>query len=42
MNAERESLIMPTVKFELSTLDAVQWLRDLPTESVDRVVTELE
>jgi site-specific DNA-methyltransferase (adenine-specific) len=31
---------MPTVKFELSALDAVQWLRDLPTESVDLVVTD--
>ena len=33
---------MPIVKpqFELSTLDAVQWLRDLPTESVDLVVTD--
>jgi site-specific DNA-methyltransferase (adenine-specific) len=33
---------MPFVKplFELSTLDAVQWLRDLPTESVDLVVTD--
>jgi site-specific DNA-methyltransferase (adenine-specific) len=33
---------MPIVKpsFELSALDAVQWLRDLPTESVDLVVTD--
>jgi site-specific DNA-methyltransferase (adenine-specific) len=33
---------MPFVKplFELSALDAVQWLRDLPTESVDLVVTD--
>jgi site-specific DNA-methyltransferase (adenine-specific) len=33
---------MPVVKplFELSALDAVQWLRDLPTESVDLVVTD--
>ena len=33
---------MPSVKpqFELSALDAVQWLRDLPTESVDLVVTD--
>ena len=31
---------MPFVKFELSALDAVQWLRDLPSESVDLVVTD--
>jgi site-specific DNA-methyltransferase (adenine-specific) len=33
---------MPVVKpqFELSALDAVQWLRDLPTASVDLVVTD--
>jgi site-specific DNA-methyltransferase (adenine-specific) len=33
---------MPAVKpsFELSALDAVHWLRDLPTESVDLVVTD--
>ena len=33
---------MPLVKpqFELSALDAVQWLRDLPTASVDLVVTD--
>ena len=33
---------MPVVKppFELSALDAVQWLRELPTESVDLVVTD--
>jgi site-specific DNA-methyltransferase (adenine-specific) len=33
---------MPLVKplFELSALDAVQWLRDLPAESVDLVVTD--
>jgi site-specific DNA-methyltransferase (adenine-specific) len=33
---------MPIVKpsFELSALDAVLWLRDLPTESVDLVVTD--
>jgi site-specific DNA-methyltransferase (adenine-specific) len=33
---------MPLVKplFELATLDAVNWLRELPTESVDLVVTD--
>jgi len=33
---------MPVVKplFELATLDAVNWLRELPTESVDLVVTD--
>jgi site-specific DNA-methyltransferase (adenine-specific) len=33
---------MPVVKplFELAALDAVDWLRDLPTESVDLVVTD--
>ena len=33
---------MPSVKplFELAALDAVNWLRELPTESVDLVVTD--
>ena len=33
---------MPLVKplFELATLDAVNWLRELPAESVDLVVTD--
>ena len=33
---------MPVVKplFELAALDAVSWMRELPTESVDLVVTD--
>ena len=34
---------MPVVKplFELAALDAVNWLRELATESVDLVVTDM-
>ena len=31
---------MPPPSFELANLDAVGWLRELPTESVDLVITD--
>ena len=31
---------MPPLSFELANLDAVGWLRDQPSESIDLVITD--